>query len=274
MTTTPYSDHVSISVQLDLPVIRPGPLAFSVAVAGRTGAEEELFIRDGLGKQVAVQVVELAHRSRMHIVSATTAGVHVSYEATVPRGEPGDDPVSDADRVRYLRPTRYCPHDQVLGFAAREFDASGGDAATVNSIVEWINNRVLYEPGVTDADDDALHPMLTGQGVCRDFAHLGVTLSRALGIPARYASVYAPGLEPMDAHAVFEAAIDGRWRVFDATRLAPRASMVRIATGGDAADAAVVMPLGAVTGAPSMGLTVVSQPGLPDDIWTDLVTLP
>src|SRR5690606_9649604 len=77
-----------------------------------------------------------------------------------------------------------------------------------------------------------------GAGVCRDFAHVVAALLRAHDLPARLVSVYAPGLRPRDFHAVVEAHVAGRWLVVDATRLAPRAGLVRIATGRDAADTA------------------------------------
>ena len=79
---------------------------------------------------------------------------------------------------------------------------------------------------------------MTGQGVCRDYAHVVIALLRAMDMPARYAACYAPGLQPMDFHAVAEAYFDGAWYVIDATRLADRRSLVRIATGRDAADCA------------------------------------
>jgi transglutaminase-like putative cysteine protease len=74
--------------------------------------------------------------------------------------------------------------------------------------------------------------------VCRDYAHVVIALLRAMDVPARYAACYAPGLRPMDFHAVAEAYHDGSWYVIDATRLANRRSLVRIATGRDAADCA------------------------------------
>jgi transglutaminase-like putative cysteine protease len=74
--------------------------------------------------------------------------------------------------------------------------------------------------------------------MCRDYAHLVVALLRAVNVPARVVSVYAPGLSPMDFHAVAEAFVDGQWQVVDGTLLAPRQSLVRIATGRDAADIA------------------------------------
>jgi transglutaminase-like putative cysteine protease len=104
--------------------------------------------------------------------------------------------------------------------------------------VDWIRRRIEYLPGSGTVRDSAEDTLLTGMGTCRDFAHLGVALCRAVGIPARFSGVYAPGLSPMDFHAVFEILLDGHWYVFDPTGLAPRSAMVRIATGRDAADVA------------------------------------
>jgi transglutaminase-like putative cysteine protease len=90
--------------------------------------------------------------------------------------------------------------------------------------------------------------MQAKKGVCRDFAHLGISLTRALGIPARYASVYADGLVPQDFHAVFQAYLfgpkGGEWFSFDATRMSSVDSLVRIAAGRDAADVAFAWPQG------------------------------
>jgi transglutaminase-like putative cysteine protease len=77
----------------------------------------------------------------------------------------------------------------------------------------------------------------------------------------------------MDAHAVVEVAVDGVWRVFDPTRLAPRASMVRIGTGRDATDVALTTPLGAVLGPPRFDVTATAFPELPGDEPDALVTL-
>jgi transglutaminase-like putative cysteine protease len=82
--------------------------------------------------------------------------------------------------------------------------------------------------------------------VCRDFAHLGIALCRALNIPARYFTGYSYGLKPPDFHACFECLIGDTWMVFDATRLAKLNGLVRIATGRDAADTAVASVFGSV----------------------------
>ncbi|HEV7714125.1 MAG TPA: transglutaminase family protein, partial [Steroidobacteraceae bacterium] len=83
-------------------------------------------------------------------------------------------------------------------------------------------------------------------GVCRDFAHLGIALCRALNIPARYFTGYAYQLDPPDMHACFECFIGGSWMIFDATRLAHLNGLVRVGVGRDAADASVASIFGGV----------------------------
>jgi transglutaminase-like putative cysteine protease len=117
--------------------------------------------------------------------------------------------------------------------------------------------------GASRPVDTAVDTLLTGQGVCRDYAHLTITLLRALEIPARLAAVYAPGLSPMDFHAVVEADIDGTWCVVDPTRLAPTSSLVRICSGRDAADTAFLTTLGGVAKFETMTVTATTAGSLP-----------
>ncbi|MDX2026999.1 transglutaminase domain-containing protein [Microcella sp.] len=98
--------------------------------------------------------------------------------------------------------------------------------------------RLTYTIGSTSPTDGLPEILATGQGVCRDFAHLLAGVLRATDMPARAVSVYAPQLHPMDFHAVVEALVDEQWVVADATHMAPREGMLRIATGRDAADTA------------------------------------
>lgn len=106
---------------------------------------------------------------------------------------------------------------------------------------------------------------MTGRGSCRDFAHLGVALCRAIGVPARFAAVYTPGLAPMDFHAVFETLTGNRWLVHDPTGLAPRQSLVRIATGRDAADAAFAAVNSGIADLEDIEVSAVAEPDLPRD---------
>ncbi|KAB7645616.1 transglutaminase-like domain-containing protein [Polymorphobacter fuscus] len=147
----------------------------------------------------------------------------------------------------YLLPSRYCPVDQFLRFASREFGHISPGGARVLAILDWIHSNVDYVHGVSNGTTSAANTFIDRAGVCRDFTHLGMTLCRASGVPARAVAAYALALDPPDFHAVFEVFLDGGWWLVDPTRLAPVAGMVRIAHGRDAADIAFLTTAGAVT---------------------------
>ena len=163
--------------------------------------------------------------------------------------------------------------DRLAGFAATTFGHLTADLDRVRAVADYVHAHLAYEVGASGPTTDAAETLLTGQGVCRDFAHLTATLCRALGVPARVAAVYAPGLSPMDFHLVTEAAVDGGWYVWDSTRLAPRRSLLRIATGRDAADVAFATILDGRVTMTGMRITAVAPGDLPDDDHRALVAL-
>ena len=134
---------------------------------------------------------------------------------------------------------------------------------TRSTVADWVNRRLIYTSGASRPVDTAVDTLLAGQGVCRDYAHLTITLLRALEVPARLVAVYAPGLSPMDFHAVVEADVDGTWCVVDSTRLAPTSSLVRICSGRDAADTAFLTTLGGVARFETMTVTATTAGALP-----------
>lgn len=150
----------------------------------------------------------------------------------------------DAEVIPYLFPSRYCQSDKLQRLATKEFGGIRDDYAKVVAIADWIFNNVEYLSGSTNSSTSALDTISERAGVCRDFAHLGIALCRALSIPARYFTGYAFKLDPPDFHACFEAYIGGNWLFFDATRLIPINGLVKIANGRDAADAAVASIFG------------------------------
>ena len=134
-----------------------------------------------------------------------------------------------------------------IGWQRSRRASSAGSSGAENilaGVSSWVGGHIGYEAGSSLPTHGAVDTLLGGRGVCRDFAHLVVALLRARDVPARVAAVYAPGLAPMDFHAVAEALVGDTWRVVDATLLAPRSSLVRIATGRDAADTAFLTVLG------------------------------
>jgi len=150
----------------------------------------------------------------------------------------------EADVIPYLFPSRYCQSDKLQKLATKEFGHIENAYAKVAAISEWIYNNVEYTGGVTNSSTSAHDTLTERVGVCRDFAHLGITLCRALSIPARYFTGYAYNLNPPDFHACFEAYIGGEWIFFDPTKLVPSNGLVKIASGRDAADAAVASIFG------------------------------
>ena len=113
-----------------------------------------------------------------------------------------------------------------------------------------------------------MRTLLARQGVCRDYAHLVVALLRSLHVPARVVAVYAPGLDPMDFHAVAEAYVEGDWCVVDATTLAPRGSLLRVATGRDASDTAFLSAYGGVVDLQDLEVSAVVDSLPADDLHT------
>ncbi len=250
-----------MTASLTLDAAGPARLVLAIAVAGDQATTETLSVtQDG----VRLDVTELAdqHGTRLHAVDATAGRVEVRYSARVDgRGETA--PVDALDPIRYLRPSRYCESDTLGPVAVAEFAGLDG-VDLLAGVSSWVGTHLAYDGSSTDPTGGAAATLLSRRGVCRDFAHLVVALLRALDVPARVVAVYAPGLEPMDFHAVAEALVDGRWLVVDATTLAPRPTLVRIATGRDAADTAFLTTIGEPVELVGMEVTATAD-ALPDD---------
>ncbi len=148
-----------------------------------------------------------------------------------------------AEVVPYLLPSRYCHPELFESFVHAEFGRSA-DGATAIAMRDWIHRHFAYVPGVSGAGTTATETYVRRQGVCRDYAHVLITLARAAGIPARIASVYALGVEPQDFHAVAQVWLDGGWRLLDATGMATPDGMAIIGVGRDAADVAFLTAFG------------------------------
>jgi len=139
----------------------------------------------------------------------------------------------------YLFASRHCQSDKLRKLATKKFGHLQSDYKKVTAISDWVFDNTDYITGTTDSGTSAYDTLIQREGVCKDFAHLGIALCRALDIPARYFTGYAYNLNPPDFHACFEAYIGGHWVFFDPTRLVPINGLVKIAHGRDAGDAAV-----------------------------------
>jgi transglutaminase-like putative cysteine protease len=235
--------------EMEYTVNSPGTLILNIH-AQRTPNQmvlTEVFIIDPYTK-VEELVAEQMHNRLMRFEINEPGNIKVTYKATVDNCCKITDhenleeipvPHIISTVLPYLYPSRYCQSDKLYRLANNLFGHIATPFEQVMALTNWINKNVQYLSGYSNAQTSAYDTITQQAGVCRDFAHLGIALCRALTIPARYFTGYAYHLKPADFHACFEAYLGGEWTLFDATRLVPLNGLIKIATGRDAADTAI-----------------------------------
>ena len=149
--------------------------------------------------------------------------------------------------LHYLLPSRYCQSEEFVSYASSIIAGVPQGYQQVEAIRRWVHYNIRNERGSSDTFTSARETAQTGRGVCRDFAHLGITLCRAINVPARMVVGFLHQLWPMDLHAWFEAFIGGRWFTFDATDEYTRGNRIVVGYGRDAADVALATLFGPFT---------------------------
>lgn len=195
---------------------------------------------DGFGNR-RQRVVMPAGPSHVRAEATVEVPDRLDVDMTAPR-VPIDQLPDDV--TQYLLPSRYCPSDLVFESAIDITRGALPGYPQAEAIRAWTASEIRYEYGASHMSTSALDTLESRRGVCRDFAHLGISLCRAIDIPARMVAGYLHELVPMDAHAWFEAFVGGRWFTFDATQAMPRGGRVVLAHGRDAADVAMVTQFG------------------------------
>jgi transglutaminase-like putative cysteine protease len=154
------------------------------------------------------------------------------------------------DVLVYLLGSRYCETDRMSDLAWSLFGRTPPGWARVQAIVDYAHDRVEFGYQHARPTKTAREAHEEQRGVCRDFAHLAVTLCRCVNIPARYCTGYLGDIgvptadAPMDFSAWFEAYLDGAWRTFDARHNHPRIGRILVARGRDATDTAITTSFG------------------------------
>ncbi len=261
----------TVTSHIVLDVAEQADLVFAVAVAHAYAPTSETLTATLDGRPVELAELTDAHGGRLHRVTSSPGTLELDYAATIEGAAP---PLhsDETELLVYGRPSRYAESDALAPTAAAEFEGIDDPAAVLTAVASWVGTHLSYVSGSSLPTDGAIRTLLNRQGVCRDYSHLVVALLRAQGIPARLVAVYAPGLQPMDFHAVAEAWVDGAWRVVDATTLAPRGTLVRIATGRDAADTAFLNILSGRVELTDITVTATAET-LPDDDLDRLVSI-
>jgi transglutaminase-like putative cysteine protease len=156
------------------------------------------------------------------------------------------------DVLIYLLGSRYCDTEKLSNLAWSLFASVTPGWQRVQAICDYVHDRICFSYQHARADRTASEGHAERIGVCRDFAHLAVTLCRCMNIPARYCTGYLGDIgvpadsAPMDFSAWFEVYLDGRWFTFDARHNYPRIGRIVMARGRDAADVAISTNFGVV----------------------------
>jgi transglutaminase-like putative cysteine protease len=157
------------------------------------------------------------------------------------------------DVLVYLLASRYCETDRLLDTAWGQFGGIIPGWQRVQAIVDFTHRHIEFGYHHARPSKTAWDAHQEQAGVCRDFAHLAVTLCRCMNIPARYCTGYLgdigipPVDAPMDFSAWFEAYLGGQWYTFDARHNHPRIGRILMARGRDATDTALTTTFGPAT---------------------------
>jgi transglutaminase-like putative cysteine protease len=161
-------------------------------------------------------------------------------------------PVADLpyDAIVYLLGSRYCETDRMSDLAWSLFGDTPEGSARVQAILDYTHQRITFGYEHARPTKTAWEAHEERLGVCRDYAHLAVTLLRCMNVPARYCTGYlgdigVPLTETMDFSAWAEVFIDGAWRTVDARHNHPRIGRILMACGRDATDTAITTSFGA-----------------------------
>lgn len=241
--------NFKVKSELDYQINGPTSLLFSLKCIETEGQQvvdeslivsppvpiEEFSIMGGMNRFSRIKVSTPGLLKIVYQASVATSPRVVATSTFNPEG-PGN---LVPEAIPFLFPSRYCQSDRLRQQAQDFFGEFTDPHALASGISDWIYEHIAYVSGSSGETSSAVDTLEQRKGVCRDFAHLGIAFCRSMNVPARYATCYAYQLNPPDFHACFEAFIDGCWYVFDPTHLAPLNGLVRIATGRDAADAAV-----------------------------------
>ena len=255
--------RLKFSIELNYEINQPGSdFIFNIHAAQtphQIVVTESLYISQPLQSSIYTDPLT---QTRFLRLNALAGPLTVRYAATVDLGhytaqpdQLGEVAVANLPGpvLQYMYPSRYCQSDRLLRLAVKEFGHLWQGYSRVQAIRDWVLNRVTFQSNTTTGNTSAVDTLVEEVGVCRDFAHLMISLCRAVNIPARFATGIDYGADPVlgptDFHAYVEVYVGDRWYIFDPSGVAIPMGFVRFGTGRDAADAAFATIFGGVVGA-------------------------
>ena len=248
-----------LTIQLDYRIITPSDFVFNIQPANtahqRVVWESLATMPPGVNRNEDQD----AFGNRYLRLHSQPGNLRVTYDAIVDVRHHFDIPADVCETpvgelpssvLPYIYPSRFCQSDRLVNVAWEQFAGMAPGYARVAAVRDWVNAHVQFKPGASSPSTSAVDTHRERVGVCRDYAHLMITLLRALNIPARFVTSIDygadPALGPTDFHATVEAYLGGRWYLFDPSGISPRMGLIRIGTGYDASDCAFATIFGTV----------------------------
>ncbi len=153
------------------------------------------------------------------------------------------------ETLQFLLSSRYCQVDQFVGIAQDQFGSFAPGWERAAAIRDWVHDKVIFNYKTARSTKTAMDVFTERAGVCRDFQHLAITLTRCMNIPARYVTGYLGDIRlpyggPGDFSAWYQIWLNGRWWDMDARHNKPRLGRVLMAAGRDATDVAITTSFG------------------------------
>jgi transglutaminase-like putative cysteine protease len=241
------------------------PTPMILALSAHPSRRPDLLTPDRIRIDPAVHATEYrdGFGNICHVIRAPAGRTTISSDLLVKdSGEP--DPVNwqaeqhsletlPVDTLVYLLGSRYCETDRLTALAWARFGKVAKGWPLVQAICDYVHDRITFGYQHASPTKTAWDAHAERRGVCRDFAHLAITLCRCMNVPARYCTGYLgdigvpPDEAPMDFSAWFEVYLGGSWYTFDARHNHPRIGRILMARGRDATDVAIVTSFGPCT---------------------------
>ena len=239
---------------------QPTPMILMLSVHPSRAAD--LFTLDQLRAQPLIPASEHidSFGNVCHVIQAPAGKITLSADFLIRDSGAPDEVAPNAeqhplerlpvDTLVYLLGSRYCETDRLMPFAWTEFGSIVKGWPLVQTICDYVHNHIKFGYAHANPSRTAWQAHTERHGVCRDFAHLAITLCRCMNIPARYCTGYLgdigvpPDPAPMDFSAWFEAYLGDRWYTFDARHNTPRIGRILMARGRDATDVALTTSFG------------------------------
>jgi transglutaminase-like putative cysteine protease len=204
---------------------------------------------DSFGNRCSRYVAPPGH---LRLSATSTVDVEGLPDAVNERAQQAPIEELPSEVLQFLLPSRYCEVDRFVPVAQDLFAGTAPGWARAEAIRDWVHEKVRFDYQSARPTKTAMDVFTERVGVCRDFQHLAVTLSRCQNIPARYVTgqlgdIRWPYSGPGDFSAWYEVWLDGRWWTMDARHNEPRTGRVLMATGRDAADVAITTSFGEAT---------------------------